>query len=103
MFYFTPLPGFFSPFPHGTSPLSVTRLYLALDDGPPGFLQDFSCLAVLRDTPNKVLLFRIRGYHSLWLLFPKYSTIIKLCNLFVLMQKNIEVPYNTLLSAPACY
>ena len=24
-FYFTPLPGFFSPFPHGTSSLSVAR------------------------------------------------------------------------------
>ena len=25
---FTPLPGYFSPFPHGTNPLSVTRKYL---------------------------------------------------------------------------
>ena len=28
--YFTPLPGCFSPFPHGTGSLSVTREYLAL-------------------------------------------------------------------------
>jgi hypothetical protein len=38
-----PSPGFFSPFPHGTSSLSVSREYLALEDGPPIFNQDFSC------------------------------------------------------------
>ena len=32
-FYFTPLPGFFSPFPHGTCSLSVIRQYLALSHG----------------------------------------------------------------------
>ena len=47
MFYFTPLPGFFSPFPHGTSSLSVTKLYLALRDGPRSFIRDFSCLVLL--------------------------------------------------------
>ena len=47
-FYFTPLPGCFSPFPHGTGSLSVTREYLALGDGPPCFRPDFSCPAVLR-------------------------------------------------------
>ena len=47
-FYFTPLPGFFSPFPHGTGSLSVTEEYLALPDGPGGFRQDSSCPAVLR-------------------------------------------------------
>ena len=46
-FYFTPLPGFFSPFPHGTGSLSVSREYLALEDGPPIFNQDFSCLDLL--------------------------------------------------------
>lgn len=43
MFYFTPLPGFFSPFPHGTCTLSVTSQYLALRDGPRGFNQDCTC------------------------------------------------------------
>src|SRR5919106_7005688 len=42
-----PSPGCFSPFPHGTSSLSVADDYLALEDGPPGFLQGFSCPAVL--------------------------------------------------------
>src|SRR5580692_12358546 len=49
MFYFTPLRGFFSPFPHGTSTLSVTLEYLALEDGPPSFRQGFSCPALLRN------------------------------------------------------
>ncbi|CAN1201497.1 hypothetical protein LINPERHAP1_LOCUS44421 [Linum perenne] len=34
MFYFTPRRGFFSPFPHGTTSLSVTQEYLALQGGP---------------------------------------------------------------------
>src|SRR5699024_795566 len=45
---FTPLQGCFSPFPHGTGSLSVTREYLALPDGPGGFQRDSSCPAVLR-------------------------------------------------------
>ena len=38
---------YFSPFPHGTSSLSVAKEYLALGDGPPSFPQDFSCPVVL--------------------------------------------------------
>ena len=43
-----PCSGFFSPFPHGTGSLSVSREYLALRDGPRCFTQDFSCPALLR-------------------------------------------------------
>ena len=43
-----PSSGCFSPFPHGTGSLSVSREYLALPDGPGGFAQDFSCPALLR-------------------------------------------------------
>jgi hypothetical protein len=42
-----PSPGFFSPFPHGTGSLSVDREYLALEDGPPIFRQDYTCPALL--------------------------------------------------------
>ena len=42
-----PSTGYFSPFPHGTGSLSVVDWYLALGGGPPGFLQDFTCPAVL--------------------------------------------------------
>ena len=43
----TPHLGFFSPFPHGTGSLSVTREYLALESGLPGFSLDFTCPAIL--------------------------------------------------------
>jgi hypothetical protein len=47
MFYFTPLPGFFSPFPRGTGSLSVTQEYLAFRGGPRGFTRDSSCPVLL--------------------------------------------------------
>jgi hypothetical protein len=37
-----PSPGCFSPFPHGTSALSVIREYLGLAGGPARFTRDFS-------------------------------------------------------------
>ena len=37
--YFTPIPGFFSPFPHGTCSLSVKASVLGLEGGPPFFKQ----------------------------------------------------------------
>ena len=73
--YFTPLPGFFSPFPHGTCSLSVDYEYLALEDGPPMFRQGFSCPALLVVTLVPHTGFRIRGYHPLWPDFPFRSTI----------------------------
>ena len=42
-----PALGCFSPFPHGTSSLSVARKYLALGSGLPSFPRGFSCPAVL--------------------------------------------------------
>ena len=50
---FTPLPGCFSPFPHGTGPLSVTGECLALEGGPPCFPPGFTCPAVLRQRPRE--------------------------------------------------
>ena len=68
--YFTPLPGFFSPFPHGTSSLSVDYEYLALEDGPPIFRQDVTCPALLVVHLVPPATFFIRGYHPLWPDFP---------------------------------
>ena len=42
-----PSQGFFSPFPHGTSPLSDDDTYLALEGGPPRFKQNFTCSVLL--------------------------------------------------------
>ena len=43
-----PCSGCFSPFPHGTGPLSVSQECLALADGTAGFRQDSSGPALLR-------------------------------------------------------
>ena len=67
-----PSSGCFSPFPHGTRSLSVSREYLALPDGPGGFAQDSSCPALLR-MPIGLVTVHIRNCHPLWLNFPDHS------------------------------
>ena len=81
--YFTPLPGFFSPFPHGTGSLSVDHEYLALEDGPPIFRQDYTCPALLVARLVPPTRFYIRGYHPLWPEFPIRSVNVsaKSCRL----------------------
>ena len=71
--YFTPLPGFFLPFLHSTGSLSVDYEYLALEDGPPIFRQDFTCPALLVVRLVPLPFFHIRGYHPLWPYFPERS------------------------------
>ncbi len=68
-----PYSGFFSPFPHGTGSLSVSQEYLALADGPAGFIQGFTCPALLR-IPLSQLPLPIPGYHRLWPRFPTCSS-----------------------------
>ena len=72
-----PCSGFFSPFPHGTGPLSVFRSYLALRDGPRCFGQDSSCPALLR-WPARTYLFPVPDCHCLWCDFPDTSGSIYL-------------------------
>ena len=55
-----PYSGFFSPFPHGTSSLSVSQEYLALPDGPGRFVQGFTCPALLR-IPLSITVFTCTG------------------------------------------
>ena len=62
----------FSPFPHGTGSLSVSREYLALPDGPGRFGQDSSCPALLRIPLSRSSL-HIRGFHPLRRGFPAAS------------------------------
>ena len=57
-----PYLGFFSPFPHGTSSLSVSQEYLALPDGPGRFRQGSTCPALLRIL-LQLLRLPIQGYH----------------------------------------
>ena len=70
MFYFTPLPGFFSPFPRGTVSLSVIQEYLALRGGPRRFTPAFPDPVLLGSSNQSLLGFRIRGYYPLRRVFP---------------------------------
>lgn len=65
--------GYFSPFPYGTSSLSVSEEYLALPDGAGKFTQDYSSPALLW-IPHAYIKLCIRGFHSLWPDFPDSST-----------------------------
>jgi hypothetical protein len=72
-FSFIPLPGCFSPFPHGTRALSVASGCFALEGGPPSFPQDFPCPVVLRYRPHRASRRRLPGSHRLRRRFPAAS------------------------------
>src|SRR5690349_3460810 len=60
-----PAQGCFSPVPHGTRPLSVTRESLALEGGPPSFTPGFSYRALLRNSTSNETSLRLPGSHRL--------------------------------------
>ena len=98
--YFTPLPGFFSPFPHGTGSLSVDHEYLALEDGPPIFRQDFTCPALLVSSLVPHMSFRVRGYHPLRPPFPERSTTAKAITCRLLRVRSPLLAESRLISVP---
>src|SRR6202045_4992393 len=55
-----PSPGHFSPFPHGTCSLSVTRKYLGLPGGPGRFTRDFTGPVLLGNTLRRCQSFAYR-------------------------------------------
>ena len=55
-----PSPGHFSPFPHGTSALSVTRKYSGLGGGPPRFTRNSTGSVLLGNTPGRPRSFTYR-------------------------------------------
>ena len=63
-------PGVLFTFPSQYFALSVTKEYLALRGGPRAFRRGLSCLVLLWILPG-FSSFRIRGFHSLWLVFPE--------------------------------
>ena len=72
--YFTRHLACFSPFPHGTSALSVIEEYLGLEGGPPRFAQDYTCPALL-GMPLGVVPNRLPGFHRLWRAIPGRFTL----------------------------
>ena len=81
-----PCQGCFSPFPHGTGTLSVSREYSALPDGPGGFTQDSSCPALLR-IPLRRGRLRVRGCHPLRPAFPGRSARLPASDAAVLLPR----------------
>ena len=63
-------PGVLFTFPSQYYARSVTKKYLGLRGGPRAFRQGFTCLVLLWIPPCQSS-FRLRGFHSLWLAFPK--------------------------------
>ena len=63
-------PGVLFTFPSQYYALSVTKEYLGLRGGPRLFPQGSTCLVVLW-IPPCLLSFHVRGFHPLWLAFPK--------------------------------
>src|SRR5699024_11196904 len=68
-----PSPGHFSPFPHGTSALSVTRTYFGLTGGPARFTRNSSSSVLLGNTPTPRLFLHLRDCHPLRYRFPTAS------------------------------
>ena len=75
-----PAQGCFSPVPHGTRPLSVTRESLALEGGPPSFTPDSTSRALLRilttlsrTSPTGLSPSMVPRSRGLWLVLPSAS------------------------------
>ena len=85
-------PRFFSPFPHGTSSLSVVGEYLALPDGPGRFPRDFTCPAVLGKFAKGLERFRLGGCHPLWPAFPDRLASTQLYNPLGPLQRTHATP-----------
>lgn len=73
-YYFTRHLAYFSPFPHGTCPLSVIEEYLGLERGRPRFMPDSTCPALL-GIPLEVVRNRLPGFHRLWQAIPRRFTL----------------------------
>ena len=57
-----PSSGCFSPFPHGTGSLSVSKEYLAFEGGPPIFRQNFTCSALLNTSDQSFIYGAVTRY-----------------------------------------
>src|SRR5215510_8475151 len=68
-----PSPGHFSPFPHGTGPLSVTRKYLALPRGRGRFTRNYTGSVLLGNMPRKTRRFRLPDSRGLRPANPNHS------------------------------
>ena len=97
---FTPLSGCFSPFPHGTRPLSVTGECSALEGGPPCFGPGFTCPALLGHRHARGRGIRVRGCCPLRPAFPCRSASRALCDRASPCKKGVSRPHNPRAATP---
>src|SRR6202051_1284263 len=79
-----PSPGHFSPFPHGTCSLSVTREYLGLGGGPPRFTRNFTGSVLLGIPLESRLCFAYGGitlYTDAFQRLPLPKRFVTLCQI----------------------
>ena len=87
-----PARGCFSPVPHGTRPLSVTRESFALEGGPPSFTPDSSSRALLRNSTTPTGGRHLPGCHRLWPPVPGEFDWLQSTRPWVLQPRGTKVP-----------
>ena len=90
-FYFTPLPGYFSPFPHGTLHYRSPRVFSLTQWSariPPGFRVSRGTRVLL----HSPIAFRLQGCHLLWRWFPPASAKRRFCNCVRARQGSMNSP-----------
>ena len=95
-----PYSGFFSPFPHGTLLYRLVKVFSLMWYGPHWFTPNSSCLMLLGINIIYILLYTIRGYHSLW---PGFPTLFRLHNTYILIMAisiNISL-YHMMATSPS--
>ena len=101
--YFTPLPGYFSPFPHGTRSLSVRQEYLGLCNGLHRFARGSTGPVLLGRTYRQTMLVRLRGHHPLWPGFQSCSPRTWFCDCRSTRRHRDNISHNTLNATPDGY
>src|SRR5699024_3814824 len=91
-YYFTPLPGYFSPFPHGTGSLSVVYVYLSLRGGPRRFTPVFSVPAILGCSSRVRLRFTYGAITLFGVLFQNTSVTHRFCNSVTILVHRLSNP-----------
>ena len=89
-----PFRGTISPFPHGTSPLSVTREYLALEGGPPRFRPRFTAAVLLRNDSGRPRAFAYGTVTRCGAGIPQASANARLCDFRQVGHDLDETSYN---------
>src|SRR5690606_31524098 len=81
-----------SPFPHGTSSLSVVYVYLALRSGLRRFTPAFTVPALLGNIDRRSRTFRVRGHYPLRRVVPDASATQRFCNSVVVLVHHPSSP-----------